>query len=87
MCYHEICEFTDADLAAIRVVVADVEDESSLQEMASQARVVVNCVGPYRFYGERVVCACIASGAHHLDVSGEPQVSTQSRHCCLVIFV
>ena len=75
MCYHEMCEFTDADLAAITVVVADVEDESSLQEMASKARVVVNCAGPYRFYGESVVRACIASGAHHLDVSGEPQVS------------
>ena len=76
-----MCEFTDADLGAIRVIVADVEDESSLREMASQARVVVNCVGPYRFYGETIVHACIASGAHHLDVSGEPQVSTHCMHC------
>ena len=76
MCYLEMCEFTDADLAAIRVIVADVEDESSLREMASQARVVVNCVGPYRFYGEPVVRACIASGAHYVDVTAEPQVST-----------
>jgi short subunit dehydrogenase-like uncharacterized protein len=79
MCYLEMCEFTDTDLAAIRVIVADVEDESSLQEMASQGRVVVNCVGPYRIYGETVVRACIASGAHHLDVSGEPQVSILDR--------
>jgi len=75
-----MCEFTDADLAPIRVIVADVEDESSIQEMASQACVVVNCVGTYRFYGELVVRACIASGAHHLDVSGEPQVSTNGMH-------
>ena len=81
MCYLEMFEFTDADLAAVRVIVADVEDESSLREMASQARVVVNCVGPYRFYGETVVRACIESGAHHLDVSGEPQVSAHGRHC------
>jgi len=80
MCYLEMCEFTDADLAAVRVIVADVEDESSLREMASQARVVVNCVGPYRFYGEPVVRACVASGAHYVDVSGEPQVSTLDRH-------
>jgi len=75
-----MCEFTDANLTAVRVIVADVEDESSLQEMASQARVVVNCAGPYRFYGEPVVRACIASGAHYVDVSGEPQVSTLDRH-------
>jgi short subunit dehydrogenase-like uncharacterized protein len=75
-----MCEFPEADLAGIRVVVANVEDEQSLQQMASQARVVVNCVGPYRFYGEPVVRACIASGAHYLDVSAEPQVSTHGRH-------
>jgi short subunit dehydrogenase-like uncharacterized protein len=80
MCYLEMCEFTDANLAAIRVIVADIEDESSLQEMASQARVVVNCVGPYRFYGEPVVRACIAGGAHYVDVSGEPQVSALDKH-------
>ena len=28
----------------------------------------------YRFYGEQVVKACIENGAHHLDISGEPQV-------------
>ncbi len=41
--------------------------------MASRARVVLNCVGPYRFFGEQVVRACLAGGAHHVDISGEPQ--------------
>ena len=41
--------------------------------MARQARLVLNCVGPYRFYGESVVEACVEAGAHHLDISGEPQ--------------
>ena len=41
--------------------------------MAQQARIVLNCVGPYRFYGEAVVEACVEAGAHHLDISGEPQ--------------
>ena len=41
--------------------------------MARQARVVLNCVGPYRFYGESVVEACVEAGCHHLDISGEPQ--------------
>ncbi|KDR12595.1 saccharopine dehydrogenase-like oxidoreductase [Zootermopsis nevadensis] len=69
----EVAEKTGEDLAAVKVVEADVKDASSLQQMASQARVLVNCVGPYRFYGEAVVSACIASGTHHVDVSGEPQ--------------
>ena len=36
---------------------------------------VLNCVGPYRFLGERVVSACIKEGASHIDISGEEQVS------------
>lgn len=33
----------------------------------------MNTCGPYRFYGEAVVKACITAGTHHVDVSGEPQ--------------
>ena len=44
--------------------------------MTARAKVIVNCCGPYRFYGEAVVKACIATKTHHVDVSGEPQVRT-----------
>ncbi|XP_014219458.1 saccharopine dehydrogenase-like oxidoreductase isoform X2 [Copidosoma floridanum] len=57
----------------IKVITADLKDEESLKEMAKQARVIVNCAGPYRFYGEPVIKACIAAKTHHVDVSGEPQ--------------
>ena len=30
-------------------------------------------MGPYRFLGERVVRACVESGASHIDISGEEQ--------------
>lgn len=33
----------------------------------------MNCVGPYRLYGEPVVKACIEAGTHQVDVTGEPQ--------------
>ncbi|XP_014231061.1 saccharopine dehydrogenase-like oxidoreductase isoform X3 [Trichogramma pretiosum] len=57
----------------IPVIIADLKNEESLKKMAEQARVLVNCCGPYRFYGEPVIKACIAAGTHHVDVSGEPQ--------------
>jgi hypothetical protein len=34
---------------------------------------VINCVGPYRFHGEKVIRECIEARTHHLDVSGEPE--------------
>jgi len=55
------------------VLIADIESPASLVEMAAKTNLVINCVGPYRFYGEPVVKACIEAGTHHLDVSGEPE--------------
>lgn len=36
-------------------------------------KVLINCVGPYRLYGEPVVKACVEAGTHQVDVTGEPQ--------------
>ncbi|XP_063078581.1 saccharopine dehydrogenase b [Engraulis encrasicolus] len=58
---------------AVEVIVADVGQPESLAIMCKQAVVVLNCVGPYRFYGEPVVKACIENGAHYIDICGEPQ--------------
>lgn len=41
--------------------------------MAESTKIVLNCVGPYRFHGEQVIKACIEGRAHHIDISGEPQ--------------
>ncbi|KAM3603388.1 uncharacterized protein V6R79_021224 [Siganus canaliculatus] len=57
----------------IEIIVADVSVEESLDIMCQQGLVILNCVGPYRFYGEPVVKACIENGAHYLDICGEPQ--------------
>ncbi|XP_056219493.1 saccharopine dehydrogenase-like oxidoreductase isoform X2 [Seriola aureovittata] len=55
------------------IIVADVSIEESLAIMCQQGVVILNCVGPYRFYGEPVVKACIENGAHYVDICGEPQ--------------
>jgi len=63
----------DAFVKCIPKVVADVADPESLQRMAARCMIVINTVGPYRFFGEPVVAACVEEGTHHVDVSGEPQ--------------
>ena len=60
-------------LAPTGVVVADTDDAASLKAMAASSRVVMNCTGPYRFYGEPVVAACVAAGADYVDLCGEPE--------------
>ncbi|EDW84136.1 uncharacterized protein Dwil_GK13975 [Drosophila willistoni] len=69
----EMGDKAKTDLSQTPIIIADVNNESSLLEMAKRCRIVVNTAGPYRFYGEKVVKACIEAGTHHVDVSGEPQ--------------
>lgn len=64
----------------VPIILADVKDEESIKKMTEQAKVLVNCCGPYRFYGEPVVKACIATGTHYVDVTGEPQVIQHKLH-------
>ena len=78
---------TFVTFAIFQVLVADVSDEASLLAMARSARVVLNCVGPFRYWGEPVVAACVAAGAHYLDICGEPgegpfTVQTSYVHVC-----
>jgi short subunit dehydrogenase-like uncharacterized protein len=58
-------------VSAPETVVADLDDPASLAAMASRARVVLNLVGPYTLYGRPVIEACVAGGAHYVDLTGE----------------
>jgi short subunit dehydrogenase-like uncharacterized protein len=58
-------------VSAPEILLADVADPASLAAMASRARVVLNLVGPYTLYGRPVIEACVASGAHYADLTGE----------------
>jgi len=69
----DIGEKLEADISGTPVITCDSSSPDSLLAMARQARVVLNCVGPYRFHGEQVVKACLEAEAHHVDLSGEPQ--------------
>jgi len=55
------------------VVIADTSDEASLRAMSARTHVLMNATGPYRFYGEAVVSACIATTTDYCDLCGEPE--------------
>lgn len=64
---------TGKNLEDTPIIIADTSSETSILDMCKKAKVLVNCVGPYRFHGDQVVRACIEGGANHVDISGEPQ--------------
>jgi len=57
--------------SAPETIAAEVGDPGSLAEMASRTRVVLDLVGPYTLYGTPVIEACVANGAHYVDLTGE----------------
>ncbi len=52
-------------------IIADVTHPDSLAAMASRTRVVLNMCGPYALHGQPVIEACVAGGAHYMDLTGE----------------
>lgn len=69
---EELAKKTGADVSSVKIIKADVGDDKSLVDMCAQTKVLVNCAGPYREYGEPVVKAAISSKTDYLDISGEP---------------
>jgi short subunit dehydrogenase-like uncharacterized protein len=70
----------DVGVEGATTVAADVTDPDSLRAMAERTKVVLNLVGPYTSYGRPVIDACIAGGAHYIDLSGEmPFVARTTR--------
>ena len=53
------------------IVTADLTDATSMRAMTSATRVVLTTVGPYDHFGEPLIEACIATGTHVADITGE----------------
>ncbi|MFK4486312.1 saccharopine dehydrogenase family protein [Bradyrhizobium sp. USDA 336] len=58
--------------ADTRLIVADASDAALLKAMVAQTKSVITTVGPYQFYGEDLLAACVAAGVDYFDLCGEP---------------
>jgi short subunit dehydrogenase-like uncharacterized protein len=59
----------------VKVVTADPQNPATLPNLFrdTDAKVIINCVGPFTRYGEPVVKAAVEAGVHYLDITGEQQ--------------
>jgi short subunit dehydrogenase-like uncharacterized protein len=57
----------------VPVLIADANDDASLDALVPKARVVCTTVGPYAKYGKKLVAACTRHGTHYCDLTGEVQ--------------
>ena len=58
---------------SVPLVIADSNDETSLNEMVQRAKVICTTVGPYAKYGSKLVAACVAHQTDYCDLTGEVQ--------------
>ena len=58
-------------VTAPETITANADDPASLREMASRTAVVLHLAGPYTLHGRPVIEACVESGAHYADLTGE----------------
>ena len=59
------------------VLIADVNDPKSMADICGEAKIVLNCTGPFRFLGKEVVEACLKAKCTYMDICGEPQFMEQ----------
>jgi len=54
------------------IIVADIKNQESLNNLASSTRLLMNTVGPFNWYGYPVIKACVENKTHYIDITGEP---------------
>ena len=56
----------------VPLVIADADNQESLQTMVASTQVVLTTVGPYQKYGSELVRLCSELGTDYVDLCGEP---------------
>ena len=57
----------------VPLVIANSQDDTSLEAMVNRTRVMCTTVGPYAKYGSKLVAACVANQVDYCDLTGEVQ--------------
>lgn len=55
----------------VDIIIANSNDDASLNEMTKQTQVIISTVGPYLQYGETLIKACATNGTDYVDLTGE----------------
>jgi short subunit dehydrogenase-like uncharacterized protein len=61
----------DALKAGVPVLVTDSADPSQCEQLTARTKVLLTTAGPFALYGDRLVAACVETGTHYVDITGE----------------
>ena len=57
--------------SSIDDLIADSNDQPSLEALVQSTKVIISTVGPYAHYGSLLVKVCAEQGTHYVDLTGE----------------
>lgn len=57
--------------SSLKTIVADINDEVSLDNAFADANIIVNAAGPYLDTAEPIIKSALRSGCHYIDLSAE----------------
>jgi len=53
---------------------ADLNHPGQLDDLLSEAGIVIHCAGPFRHTWKQMASACLRNGCHYIDITGEVEV-------------
>lgn len=68
---NEIASKQHEDADELDIIIANSNDDASLDAMTQQTQVIISTVGPYLKYGEPLIKSCAQNGTDYVDLTGE----------------
>lgn len=63
-----------ADLHQLEYCIADLNNDAQLKSILKDFKVVLHCAGPFSKTAKQMQMACLQTGVHYLDITGEIEV-------------
>jgi short subunit dehydrogenase-like uncharacterized protein len=63
-----------ADKHGLEVAAVSLEDSPGLRALLERVDVVAHCAGPFKYTARPMLEACLATGTHYLDITGEIEI-------------
>jgi short subunit dehydrogenase-like uncharacterized protein len=60
-----------ASALSLEFVTVDLDDATALETTLKQFPLVLHAAGPFKFTAQKMAKACLATGVHYLDITGE----------------
>ena len=67
----DLAEKYGAEISEIPILLGTLDDQASLNNIASQTDVIISTAGPFAKYGTPIVDAAVRESSHYVDITGE----------------